>query len=157
YDKPAKEKLEFFGNSFFIPTFFAVTGFLIDPVVFVQTIIDNFTLAAAIIVALIAGKWIAAEIVGRAFKYTSAARMTLWSLTLPQLAATLGATLVAFNTFDLLHQRLIDQRMFNVVLVLVLTTATLGPVLTERFAPRMLEGSSANKQRAANQFAMSAR
>src|SRR5215472_12723039 len=128
HDKPAKEKLEFFGNSFFVPT-----------------IIDNFTLASAIIVALIAGKWIAAEIVGSAFKYTSAARMTMWSLTLPQVAATLAATLVAFNTFDPLHQRLIDHRMFNVVLVLVLTTATLGPVLTERFAPRMLGDFSAKE------------
>jgi len=71
--------------------------------------------------------------------------MTMWSLTLPQVAATLAATLVAFNTFDPLHQRLIDHRMFNVVLVLVLTTATLGPVLTERFAPRMRADASANK------------
>src|SRR5262249_23992386 len=62
-------------------------------------------------VALIAGKSIAAEIVGGAFKYTSAARLTTWSLTLPQVAATLAATLVAFNTFDPLHQRLIDHRM----------------------------------------------
>jgi Kef-type K+ transport system membrane component KefB len=30
-DKPAKEKLEFFENSFFVPIFFIVTGFLIDP------------------------------------------------------------------------------------------------------------------------------
>jgi hypothetical protein len=29
-----------------------------------------------------------------------------------------------------------------VILVLVLTTATLGPLLTARFAPRMLEDSS---------------
>ena len=28
---PAKEKLEFMGNAFFIPIFFVVTGFLIDP------------------------------------------------------------------------------------------------------------------------------
>jgi hypothetical protein len=51
----------------------------------------------------------------------------------------------AFDTFDPLHQRLIDHRMLNVVLVLVLTTATLGPVLTERFAPRMLEDSYSRK------------
>ena len=38
HDKPAKEKLEFFGNSFFIPIFFVVTGFLIDPVAFFQSI-----------------------------------------------------------------------------------------------------------------------
>src|SRR5262245_18585727 len=145
HDKPAKEKLEFFGNSFFIPIFFFVTGFLIDPVVCVQTVVENFTLASAIIVALIVGKWLAAAVVGSAFMYTSAAAMTMWSLTLPQLAATLAATLVAFDTFDTQHQRLLDHRMFNVVLVLVLTTATLGPVLTERFAPRMLEDSSADK------------
>ena len=33
HDKPAKEKLEFFGKAFFIPIFFVVTGFLIDPIV----------------------------------------------------------------------------------------------------------------------------
>ena len=34
---------------------------------------------------------------------------------------------------------MIDSRLFNVVLVLMLTTSILGPVLTEHFAPRMLE------------------
>jgi hypothetical protein len=37
-------------------------------------------------------------------------------------------------------QRLLDDRMLNVVLVLVLVTAILGPVLTERFAPRLASG-----------------
>lgn len=54
-DKPAKEKLEFFGDAFFIPVFYIVTGFLIDPLVFVPSIIGNFSLASAICVALIAG------------------------------------------------------------------------------------------------------
>jgi formylglycine-generating enzyme required for sulfatase activity len=35
--KPAKEKLEFIGNSFFIPIFFIVTGFLIGPPVFLSS------------------------------------------------------------------------------------------------------------------------
>jgi hypothetical protein len=65
--------------------------------------------------------------------------MTMWSLTLPQVAATLAAALVAFRTFDPLHQPLIDHRMLDVVLVLMVTTAILGPVLTQYFAPRMLE------------------
>jgi hypothetical protein len=64
--------------------------------------------------------------------------MTMWSLTLPQVASTLAATLVAFDTFDPARQRLIDGRLLNVVLVLMLTTAILGPVLTERFTPRIL-------------------
>jgi len=49
-----------------------------------------------------------------------------------------SAALVAFDTFDPAGQRLIDERVLNAVLVLMLTTAILGPVLTERFAPRML-------------------
>jgi Kef-type K+ transport system membrane component KefB len=141
HDKPAKEKLEFFARAFFVPIFFVATGFLIDPVAFVQSIVDNFPLVSAIVGALVAGKWMAAEIAGRAFGYGRAARLTMWSLTLPQVAATLAATLVAFDTFDPQHQRLIGQHMLNVVLVLVLTTATLGPVLTQYFAPRMLEAS----------------
>jgi Kef-type K+ transport system membrane component KefB len=146
-DKPAKEKLKFFGNAFFIPIFYVVTGFLIDPVVFVPSLIDNFSLVAAIFSALIGGKWIAAEIAGEVFKYNSAARRTMWSLTLPQLATTLAAALVAFNTFDPLHQRLIDDRMLHVVLVLMLITATLGPILTQHFAPRIRANCFVKKAR----------
>lgn len=35
--------------------------------------------------------------------------------------------------------------MLNVVLVLMLTTSILGPVLTQRFAPRLVEEHSANR------------
>jgi Kef-type K+ transport system membrane component KefB len=139
HDKLAKQKLEFFGNSFFIPIFFVVTGFYINPLAFIHSITSNFALVITIIVSLVAGKFIAAQITGSAFKYSSVSRMTMWSLTLPQVAATLAAALVAFRTFDPQHQRLIDQRMLNVVFVLMVTTASLGPVLTQRFAPRMLE------------------
>jgi Kef-type K+ transport system membrane component KefB len=136
--KPAKEKLEFFGNSLFIPIFFVVTGFLIDPGKFVSAIASNFALVIAIILALLVGKAIAAESMGRAFGYTAADRKTMWSLTLPQVAATLAAALVAYDTLNPAGQRLLDIKMLNVVLVLMLTTAILGPVLTERFAPHML-------------------
>lgn len=61
----------------------------------------------------------------------------MWSLTLPQVAATLAATLVAYETFNSAGQRLVDDQLLNVVLVLVLTTSILGPVLTQRFAPRL--------------------
>ena len=45
HDQPAKEKLKFFGDSLFIPIFFVVTGFLIDPREFYQSITDNLALA----------------------------------------------------------------------------------------------------------------
>ena len=141
-EKPAKEKLEFFGNSFFIPLFFVVTGFLIDPVAFGKSIVDNFALAAGIILALLLGKGIAAAIASRAFHYNFPTRMTVWALTLPQVAATLAAALVGFDTLNSAGQRLIDSRMLNVVFVLMLTTSILGPVLTEHFALLMLKSQS---------------
>ena len=136
-ENEAKRELEFIGNSLFIPVFFITTGFLIDPRALVHSIIGDAGLVASIIGALVIGKYVAAEVAGRAFGYSRDARLTVWSLTLPQVAATLAATLVAYNTFDPSHQRLIDTRMLNVVLVLMLATSILGPVLTERFGPRL--------------------
>jgi Kef-type K+ transport system membrane component KefB len=139
-EKPASAKLEFLSKSLFIPIFFIVTGFLINPIEFVRETISNFPLVAGIIAALLVGKWIAAWVIGRSFGYSRDEQLTVWSLTLPQVAATLAATLVAHDTLSATGQRLMNDRMLNVVLVLVLVTAILGPVLTERFAPRLVRG-----------------
>jgi Kef-type K+ transport system membrane component KefB len=139
-DQPAKEKVKFFGDALFVPCFFIVTGFLINPPEFWHSLTRNAGLASAVIFALLAGKWIAVQIAGKAFNYSSLARTTMWSLTLPQVAATLAATIVAFNTFDSTGQRLIGSELLNVVLVLMLTTSILGPLLTERLIPRLLPG-----------------
>jgi Kef-type K+ transport system membrane component KefB len=136
-DKPATSKLQFIGNSLFIPTFFIATGFLIDPVAFAGSVLEHFPLPAGIIGALLFGKWLAAELAGRAFGYSPAARRTMWSLTLPQVAATLAATLVAVSTLSPAGVPLLDDQMRNAVLVMVLVTSILGPVLTERFGAQL--------------------
>ena len=115
--RPAREKLEFFGRALFIPSFFIVTGFLIAPVEFARSLVNDFPLAVGIIGSLLLGKWVAAEMMGRAFGYTALARLTVWALTLPQVAATLAATLVAYDTRNAAGQRLLDSTMLNVVLV----------------------------------------
>ena len=136
-ENPARAKLEFFGKALFIPSFFIVTGLLIDPVAFAADIVHHFPLALGIVVALLAGKWIAAAAGAHAFGYAPAARSTMWALTLPQVAATLAAAVVAYNTRNAGGDRMLDGTMLNAVLVLMLATSILGPVLTERFAPRM--------------------
>jgi Kef-type K+ transport system membrane component KefB len=141
-DKPAKNKLEFMGNTLFIPIFFIVTGFLIDPVALVRSLTQDYFLAVGIIAALLIGKWIAAQSCGRAFGYGPVARKTMWSLTLPQVAATLAATLVAHRTLNAAGEPLLDGRMLSGVLFMVLVTSILGPVLTQHFAPGMLEPAS---------------
>ena len=134
-DKPAKRKLEFMGNTLFVPAFFIVTGFLIDPIALARNLTEDFLPAAGIIGALLVGKWIAAESCGRAFGYKTSARRMMWSLTLPQVAATLAA----YRTFNAAGQPLLDRRMLGGVFIVVLFTSILGPMLTEHFALRMLE------------------
>ena len=104
-------------------------------------IVDNFPLVASIVGALRIGKGIAAWVAGRAFGCSRDEQWLVWSLTLPQVAATLAAALVAHDTFDAAGQRLLDGQILNAVLVLMLTTSILGPVLTERFAPRLGPGT----------------
>jgi len=137
-DQPAKEKIKFFGEALFVPCFFVVTGFLIDPLKIWHSVANSFGLASAVILALLAGKWIAAQTAGKIFGYPGIARMTMWSLTLPQVAATLAGTIVAFNTFDSAGDRLINRELLNVVLVLMLTTSILGSFLPEHLVPRMI-------------------
>ena len=147
-DHPAKEKLEFVGKAFFIPIFFIVVGFLIVPVAIEQTIFNYFWLVAGMILSLIFGKGIAAAIAGRVFGYGRQASLTMWAVSLPQVAATLAATLVGYNTLNAAGQRLLPEEIFNAVLVLLVVTSLLGPVLTERFAPGMI------KQEARKKFAV---
>jgi hypothetical protein len=52
----------------------------------------------------------------------------MWALTLPQVAATLAATLVAYDTRNAAGQRMLDSTMLNAVLVPMLATCILGPV-----------------------------
>ena len=55
------------------------------------------------------------------------------------MAATLAAALVGYQTVNAAGVRLIDERMLNTILVLVVVSSVLGPILTERFA-RMVPG-----------------
>jgi hypothetical protein len=60
------------------------------------------------------------------FGYSRSARLTVWALTLPQVAATLAAALVAYDTRNAVGERLLDGNMLNAVLVLLLATSILG-------------------------------
>ena len=138
HDKPAKEKLKFSEIPFY-PHLFYRDRVPDRPGRILPEHHCQYALGLGGHRRLILGKWIAAQTVGRAFAYSPVARLTVWSLTLPQVAATLAAALVAFDTRNAAHQGLLDTRLLNVVLVLLLTTSILGPVLTEHFAPRLLK------------------
>lgn len=133
----AKEQLEFLANTLFIPVFFITIGFLIDVRVFFATIFSNLGLVVGIVGGLIAAKFAAATTVRRIFGYTSLDGLLMGALSLPQVAATLAAALVAFEAKNAAGDRLIDERMVNTVIVLMVVTSVLGPILTEVFGTKL--------------------
>jgi Kef-type K+ transport system membrane component KefB len=142
----AKHELEFIGNHLFIPTFFLTIGFLIDVRTFAETLVSHFWLVAGIVGGLIGSKYLAAEVARRAFGYTRAEGLTMWSLSLPQVAATLAAALVAYDTKNAAGERLIGEPVLNSVIVLLVVTSVLGPVLTERYARRLPTPTATNNE-----------
>jgi Kef-type K+ transport system membrane component KefB len=134
----AKVGLEFLGDTLFIPIFFVSIGFLIDVRVFLQTIVGRPVLVSGIVGGLIAAKFVAARVTQRLFSYSSTQGHMIWSLSLPQVAATLAAALVAFQTKNAAEVRLIDEPVINTVLVMVVVTSILGPILTEHFGRQRL-------------------
>jgi Kef-type K+ transport system membrane component KefB len=134
----AKEQLEFLGDTLFIPMFFVSIGFLIDVGVFLQTLVAQAGLVVGIVGGLIASKFLAARLTQRLFGYSRSQGHLIWSLSLPQVASTLAAAIVAFQTKNAAGVRLIDEPVINTVLVLVVVTSILGPMLTEYFGRQLL-------------------
>jgi Kef-type K+ transport system membrane component KefB len=133
----AKEELEFIGNNFFIPLFFIGIGFVIDLNVFFRTAVDNFWFMSSIVGGLILSKWLAARLAAQCFGYSSTEANLMWSLSLPQVAATLAAALVAYGAKNSQGQRLIDEPVLNTIIVLMVVSSILGPVLTDLFGRRI--------------------
>lgn len=125
---PVQEKIEFVGSTLFIPFFFVDTGLLLDIPAFIDTLTRNFGLTFAIVGGLISSKFLAALAVKWIYRYRWIETLTMWSLSLPQVAATLAAALVGYEV------GIIPQSVFNTVIVLMLVTSLAGPLMTERFA-----------------------
>ena len=136
-DSRAKQELEFLGNTLFIPMFFITVGFLIDVRVFATTLTTHLGLVVGIVGGLIVSKLLAALLARREFRYSQYQGLVMWSLSLPQVAATLAAALVAYEALDAKGRRLIDESALNSVIVLMVVTSILGPILTEQFGKRL--------------------
>lgn len=134
---PAKAKLAAMGNTLFIPAFFIVTGLIINPHLLIASVTENLPLVLAIMSAVVVSKWIAAEGIGRSWGLVADDRGLMASLTMPQVAATLAAALVGYQAVNAAGERLIDEKMLNALLVVVVVTAVLGPIFTERYARRL--------------------
>jgi len=132
--KFAVEQLEVTAHALFIPAFFFTTGFLVNFHLLGRTVVNRPSLVFGIIAALVIGKYVAARLSTMTFGGTKAQTRLVWSLSLPQMAATLASAVVAYKTVNPAGERLIDQTYVNAVLVLVVVTCVIGPILSQRFA-----------------------
>jgi Kef-type K+ transport system membrane component KefB len=131
------QTLSVVSHALFIPVFLLGTGFLVNTKIFFSTIINHADLVLLVVGGLILAKFLAAWIAGKWFKFQKDQSMLMWSLSLPQVAATLAATMVAYDAFNDKGERLLSETMLNGVVVLVVVTSVLGPILTRKFGARL--------------------
>jgi Kef-type K+ transport system membrane component KefB/nucleotide-binding universal stress UspA family protein len=124
---PVKEKVLFVGTVLFIPIFFVDLGLLIDLPAFIKSV-STISLTLAIVVGLIVSKFLAAWLAKLVYRYNWQEMLTMWSLSVPQVGATLAATLVGYRV------GLLNDGVLNSVIVLMVVTSTLGPLITSRVA-----------------------
>lgn len=135
--KFAVEHLEITAHAVFIPVFFVATGFLVDFTLIGRTLLHRPILVIGIIAALVVGKFLAAFFSVRAVRGTLAETALAWSISLPQMAATLASAVVAYKTVNAAGEHLLGEGYVNAILVLVVLTCVVGPIFSERIARRI--------------------
>lgn len=125
-------RLEFVGNTLFIPFFLLSVGMLIDPDVLVAGP-GTWVIAGSILVILAVTKLAATGISRYVYDYTTAEQMTMFGLTAGQAAASLAITLIGFDI------GLFDDRVVNGVIVMILIVSVASPFLTRRYGRKISE------------------
>ena len=120
-----KEQVIFIGGVLFIPIFFIDLGLLLD-VGSLGASLGKFQFTGLLLGGAIAGKGLASWITGALFGYRRPQILMMWSLTMPKVAATLATAFIGYQA------GLLNQTVLNAVLAVMVVTATLGPILTER-------------------------
>ncbi len=138
-DCEVKKNLENIANTLFIPMFFIAIGAMIDPSSFTRMGGKDYLFAIGIIGGLIAAKYLAAKISATALGFSKREGNLMWALSTPQLAATIAAALVAREAINSSNQPLINETVFDTILMLMAITAIIGPLLAEKFSKKLVE------------------
>ncbi|GAE32681.1 cation:proton antiporter [Alkalihalobacillus hemicellulosilyticus] len=127
---PLMNRIKFIGNAIFIPFFLLSVGMLMDlRILFLEP--SAWITATLVVILVIVGKFGAAWLTGKIYRYSNEEMWLTFGLTIPQAAATLAATLVGFDL------GLFDQATVNAVIVMILVTCMIGPYLVEKNARKL--------------------
>jgi Kef-type K+ transport system membrane component KefB len=124
-------RIEFIGNSLFIPFFLISVGMLVDVRVILKGPMALIIAGIFITVALL-GKWLSAFITQLIFKYSNAQRQLIYGLSSARVAATLAVVLVGFNA------GIVNENILNGTILLILVTSIVSSFVTEKAAKKIL-------------------
>ncbi|MGB6083888.1 cation:proton antiporter [Moheibacter sp.] len=123
-------RIEFIGNSLFIPFFLISVGMLVD----IRVILSGhmaIVIALTLSVVAIFGKWLAAFFTQRIFKYSAAQRQIIFGLSGAHAAATLAVILVGYNA------NILDDNILNGTIILILITCVVASFAAEKAAKKI--------------------
>lgn len=127
-------RIEFMGNSLFIPFFLISVGMLVD----ISVILGGYmaiVVAITLSVVAVSGKWLAAFFTQLVFKYSSSQRKVIFGLSSGHAAATLAVIIVGYNA------EIIDINILNGTIILILITSIIATLATENAAKIMVNES----------------
>jgi Kef-type K+ transport system membrane component KefB len=145
-----QKNIEVLGKTLFLPAFFLTIGLAINLPEVWRCIVRNPGFVLLMTAGLFAAKFLAAWLTGAIFRYSRNDWLNVWSLSTPQVAATIAASLVAYQAVNTAGHRLIGQNVLSSVLVMVLVTAIAGPILTEVFSKKTVEAEASRPPAAPN-------
>uniref|UniRef100_UPI0030DCD893 cation:proton antiporter domain-containing protein n=2 Tax=Oculatella sp. LEGE 06141 TaxID=1828648 RepID=UPI0030DCD893 len=128
---PLMNRIQFIGNTLFVPFFLISVGMLVDPLILVKEP-RSILVAGVIVAAELASKFLAAWVPGKFFfKWPFPSTMVTFGLSVAQAASTLAAITVAFNI------ELVDELTVNGIIVMILVSCIASPWITERWGKQM--------------------
>lgn len=134
---PLMNRINFVGNAIFIPFFLIGVGMLID----YRAFKDVDTIIVAVVMSVIAtvGKFLAAWITQKNFRFTRAQGLMIFGLTNSQAAATLAAVLIGYNIILGTNElgepiRLLNDAVLNGTIIMILVTCTIASFVTQNSA-----------------------
>jgi len=128
------ERIEFFSASLFVPAFLISVGMLINPrVLFLP---KTMAIALFFLIALGAGKFLAAWLAGQRNKFGTGEIGLMFSLTIAQAAATLASTMVGLK-LGLFGEQIVNAVLLVVLISLILTSVGVS-VFSKRIQPETL-------------------
>ncbi|MBN7815012.1 cation:proton antiporter [Algoriphagus pacificus] len=141
-NSPLMNRIEFVGNSIFIPFFLISVGMLVDFTVFIkswETIWVAFVMTSVAILA----KWLAAFATQKTYAFSINERRIIFGLSNAQAAATLAAVIIGYNTIIGNTEsgepiRLLSESILNGTIVMILITCTIASFEAQKGAKNLL-------------------